>query len=134
MSVASPEDGARGTPGPLREFVAVGLSALVTRGELASLELTEARERAARWLAFALLAAALLLAALLVAALWVVSIFWDSHRSEAIAIVALAYAAMGAGLVAWLAARLQAAPPLFEATLAELKRDSEALRGSGRHQ
>ena len=134
MSASPSGEGTEGSPGPLRELAAIGLSAVVTRGELASLELSDARERAARWLAFALLAAVLLLAALLVAALWVVSLFWESHRSVAIAVIALVYAGLGAGLVAWLAARMRSAPPLLEATLSELKRDCDALRGSVRHQ
>lgn len=128
-------ESARQAPGPeppvgvVREAVALAAAALVTRGELAALELTEARERAGRWLALALVAATLLLAALLVAALFVVSVFWETYRSEAIAVVALAYAGAGAALAAWLRARLQGAPPLLHATLAELRQDCEALRG-----
>lgn len=119
--------------GPVREALALAAAALVTRGELASLELTEARQRAGRWLVIALLAAMLVLAALLLAALWVVSLYWDTHRSVAVAAVALAYAVAGGGLIAWLLARLRAAPPLLQATLAELKQDCDALRGaSGR--
>ena len=53
----------------------------------------------------------LLLAALLVGSLWVVSLFWDTHRSAAAAVVALVYALAGGGLVAWLLAQLRAAPP-----------------------
>ena len=132
MSSVSPDDGAPAARGPLRELAALGVAAIVTRGELALIELSEARERAARWLAFALLAAVLLLAALLVAALWVVSIYWDAHRSEAIAAVAVLYAVLGGTLAAWLAARLRAAPPLLQVTLAELKQDCEALRGAER--
>lgn len=130
MSVPPSDDGAPGAPGPLRQLASIGLSALVTRGELASLELTEERERAARWVAMAMLAAVLLLAALIVAALWVVSLFWDSHRAAAFVVVALVYAAGGVGIAAWLAARLRNAPPLLEGTLAELKRDRDAFRGS----
>jgi uncharacterized membrane protein YqjE len=113
----------------VREALALVAAALVTRGELAALELTEAREHAGRWLALALAAAMLLLAALLVGALFVVSVFWDTYRSEAIAAIALAYGAAGAALAAWLLARLRAAPPLLQGTLAELKQDCEALRG-----
>lgn len=130
MSVSPPDDDAPSAPGPLRQLASISLSALVTRGELASLELTEERERAARWLAMAMLAAVLLLAALIVAALWVVSLFWDSHRAAAFVVVALVYAGTGIAIAAWLAARLRNAPPLLEATLAELKRDRDALRGS----
>ena len=132
MSSVSSDNGAPAARAPLRELAALGVAAIVTRGELALIELSEARERAARWLAFALLAAVLLLAALLVAALWVVSIYWDAHRSEAIAAVAVLYGVLGGTLATWLAARLRAAPPLLHATLAELKQDCEALRGAER--
>lgn len=115
--------------GLVREVIALGVAALVTRGELAALELAEARDQAARWLALAIVAATLLLAALLVAALFVVSVFWDTHRSEAIAVVALAYGVIGGVLAAWLLARVRNAPPLLEVTLAELKKDCAALGG-----
>lgn len=129
MSAIPREPAGSATPvGLVREAVALGAAALVTRGELAALELTEARERAGRWLALALVAAVLLLAALVVGALFVVSIFWDTYRSEAIATVAVAYAAAGSALGAWLVARLRSAPPLLRATLAELKQDCAALR------
>jgi uncharacterized membrane protein YqjE len=118
--------------GLVREVVALVLAALATRGELASVELTEARDRAARWLVLALVAGVLLLAALLVGSLWIVSVFWDSHRSEAIAVVAVAYALAGGGTMWWLVARLRTAPPLLQATIAELKQDCDALRGTSR--
>jgi uncharacterized membrane protein YqjE len=133
VSVSGDESGGGSRPaGPVREAVALAAAAFVTRGELASLELTDARQRAGRWLVLALLAAMLVLAALLVASLWVVLLFWDTHRSAAAATVALAYALAGGGLIAWLLARLRAAPPLLQATLAELKQDCDALRGASR--
>ncbi|HET9025828.1 MAG TPA: phage holin family protein [Burkholderiaceae bacterium] len=133
MSPAPHEPGvAPSALGLVREAAALGVAALVTRGELAALELTEARERAARWMVLALVAGVLLLAALLVGSLWVVSIFWDSHRSEAIAVVATVYALAGGGLTWRLMARLRAAPPLLQATLNELKQDCDALRGARR--
>ena len=133
MSPLSQEPGGAPSPvGLVREVVALGAAALATRGELAALELTEARERAARWVMVALVAAVLLLAALVVGALWIVSIFWDTYRSEAIAATALVYAVVGGSLMAWLVARVRSAPPLMQATLAELKQDYDALRGVSR--
>jgi uncharacterized membrane protein YqjE len=114
----------------VREAVALGAAALVTRGELAAVELAEARERAGHWLLLAIVGGVLLLAALLVAALWPVALFWESHRSAAIVGVAVVYALAGGGLLWWLAGRLRAAPPLLQATLSELKQDCEALRGT----
>ena len=133
MSAAPHEAGtAPSALGLVREVAALVLAALATRGELASVELTEARDRAARWLVLALAAGVLLLAALLVGSLWVVSVFWDTHRSEAIALVAAVYALAGGGTMWWLVARLRAAPPLLQATIAELKQDCDALRGTSR--
>lgn len=131
MSAGS-DEGVKTPVGWIRDAVALGAAAVVTRGELAALELTEARERAARWLMLALLAAMLVLAALLVGSLLVVSLFWDTHRSTALAVVTLAYAVAGGGLIAWLVARLRSAPPLLQTTLDELKRDCDALRGAPR--
>ena len=129
MSAPALEPGGASAAGVgIRRTVALCAAAVVTRGELAALELTEAREHAARWLALALAAAVLLLAALLVASLLVVSLFWDSHRSEAIAAVALAYALGSAVLARWLAASLRSAPPLLQATMAVLRADCDALR------
>lgn len=133
MSAFPDESGSGPQPsGRLRETAALAAAALVTRGELAALELTEARERAGRWLLIGLLAVSLVLAALLVGSLWVVSLFWDTHRSAAAGVVAVIYALAGGGLVVWLRARLHAAPPLLQATLAELKQDCDALRGVSR--
>lgn len=133
MSTLSQEPGgAPSAVGLVREVVALGAAALATRGELAALELTEARERAARWLVVALVAAVLLLAALVVGSLWIVSVFWDTYRSEAIVAIALVYAVTGGGLMAWLVARVRSTPPLLQATLAELKQDCDALRGVSR--
>ena len=132
MSAVSDEGGGTSPVGWVGEAVALCAAAVVTRGELAALEIAEARERAGRWLILALLAAMLVLAALLVGSLLVVSLFWDTHRSMAIAVVTLVYAAAGGGLIAWLVARLRAAPPLLQATLNELKRDCDALRGAPR--
>jgi uncharacterized membrane protein YqjE len=126
-----PGSGAR-PAGPVREAIGLAAAALVTRAELAALELAEARERAGRWLLTALVAAMLLLAALLVGSLCIVSLFWDTHRTAAAALVALGYAAAAAGLIVWLRARLSAAPALLQSTLAELKQDCDALRGASR--
>ena len=130
----SPADDAQGAgPGPIgaiRDAAALGAAALVTRGELAALELAEARDRAARWLVLALIGAMLLLAALMVSSLWIVAVFWESHGPRAIAVVAIVYALAGGGLLWWLLARLRSSPPPLHATLEELKRDVDALRRS----
>lgn len=116
--------------GVVREAAGLVVAALATRGELAALELTEARQRAVRWLTYALLAAVLLLSTLLAAALLVAAIFWETYRWQALTIVTALYGLAGAAFAAVAAAELRTAPPLFGATLHELKQDCDALRGA----
>jgi uncharacterized membrane protein YqjE len=117
--------------GLVRRAVALGAAVLVTRGELAALELTDARQRAFRWLAMALVAAVLLLAALLTGAVLVAAIFWETYRWQALVALMALYAVGGAVFTAVAAAELRAAPPLLSATLDELKQDCDALRAGG---
>ncbi len=100
---------------------------LRTRLELFGIELSEEKERAARLAmlaAFGLLFAGL---ALLMLNVLVLAHFWHTHRYEAILGLILLY---GGGVVVCLRrlqADLAARPPMFEATMAELKADIEAL-------
>jgi uncharacterized membrane protein YqjE len=132
--VSEREAPATGRPSPfalVREAFSLCASAAVTRGELAAVELAEARQRAMRWLALALTAAVLLLAALTAASLLVLAVFWDSYRWQAIALLFGLYGLAGAAAAAWCVAEARAAPRLFDATLEALKRDCDALRSTG---
>ena len=84
-----------GLVGSLRRLLAHGLTLFATRGELAALELADARDRAVRWLALGLVAAVLLLAALMTLSLWVAAFFWDGPRALALGLLAAAYAVAG---------------------------------------
>jgi uncharacterized membrane protein YqjE len=66
--------------------------------------------------------------ALLLLAFLVVVVFWDAHRIAAITGVTVLYAAVGLGALWRLRTRQATAPPAFEATIAELRKDVEALR------
>ena len=92
----------------MRKIYALTLTLLVTRGELASLELAEARDRYVRWVVFAVIAAVLLLALGLLTAL---------------------YAAAAYGMLRAVRREIAAAPPLLAQTRAELQKDRAALRG-----
>ena len=59
-------------------------------------------------------------------------IFWDSHRVTAIAAVTAVHLAIGVGALLRLRAAERAAPPPFQATLAELERDRQWLAGEMR--
>ena len=118
-----------GLIGSLRALFAQGMTLLATRGELAALELADARDRAMRWLALGMVAAVLLLAALMTLSLWVAAVFWDGPRAWALGLLVLAYAAAGAVAVSVVRRELAATPPLLAQTRAELEKDRDALRG-----
>lgn len=118
-----------GLVGSLRRLVANALSLFLTRGELAALELAEARDRAVRWLVLVLVAAVLLLAALMTLSLWVAAYFWDGPRALALGLLAAAYAVAGVVAVAIVRRQVAAAPPLLSETRAELQKDRDSLRG-----
>jgi len=103
------------------------LGALRTRAELAGVELVAERERL--FLRLALIAGGVvaLAFALLFAGAFVVVLFWDTHRLQAIAGVALAHAIVGAWLVNRARAIGRAAPAPFAQTLAELDKDRARL-------
>lgn len=127
MSV--PEGGIRGAAARLS---AAAIALLRTRIELASVEFAEERERLKA--AFALLAVAAVafgLAAIVVT-FGVIAWFWDSHRYEAIIVVALLYAIVGAAALWRHASLRKASPTPFAATTVALRRDVEWLRGEAR--
>jgi uncharacterized membrane protein YqjE len=117
--------------GPLDSLRSMGsnLAALAeTRLELALLELREEGERRKAMVVLAAVAGVFLTLALLLLAFLVVVVFWDTHRIAAITGVTLLYAAVGFGALWRLRTRQAMSPPVFEATIAELRKDVEALR------
>lgn len=118
-----------GLIGSVRATIAHGVTLFATRGELAALELADARDRAMRWLGLGMVAAVLLLAALMTLSLWVAAIFWDGPRGWAVGLLALAYAVAGFVALSVVRREVAAAPPLLAQTRAELEKDRDALRG-----
>lgn len=109
--------------------LAIDVAALLaTRAELASLELQQTRERVLRWMALTAVAAILLLAALVTLAVWVAALFWDGPRGWALGLLTLAYVAAAAGLVISVLHGMRNSPPMLARTLAELRKDRDALR------
>lgn len=101
-----------------------------TRLELAGVELAQARQSAVRTVLWSLLTAlALAFASVFVCAL-VIALFWETYRFTAIAACAAFYLVLGAYFYVKLKDTLAAQPPLFEATLAELNRDRQAVLNS----
>jgi uncharacterized membrane protein YqjE len=99
-----------------------------TRLALASVELTEERERLLRVALLALVAALAFVLAIVGFSALLVVIFWDSARVEVIAALAALYLLIGLWCAHRLRTLVRGAPPLLESTLAELERDVQALR------
>ena len=119
------------TPGLLnsaREVLAALLDIGQTRLQVASTELEQQRLHLSRLLLQAALCFFLLGMGSIMVTLWLVVVFWDEHRLLAIGLITTAYlgGAIGCGL-AW---RRQARrkPAFLSTTVAELRRDGEALR------
>jgi uncharacterized membrane protein YqjE len=117
---------------PLESVQALAASVLAlvrTRIELAVVELREETERRKQMAVLAMVAGVFLALAALLFACSIVVVFWDTHRVAAAVGVTAAYLAIGVGALATLRRRRDELPPPFEATLAELAQDVEALRG-----
>lgn len=114
----------------LQALVASMLALVRTRLELAVVEFREERERRKQMALLGIVAGVFFALAALLFAVFIVVLFWDSHRVAAAAGVTVAYLAIGLGALASLRRRIRELPPPFEASLAELGRDVEALRGA----
>jgi uncharacterized membrane protein YqjE len=132
---AGPDEPGRPT-GPLRQLIASvsGLLATVigvgrTRLELLSVELREELHRTATlvvWGAVAVLAAG---GGVLFAGLAIIFAFWDTHRILAAVLVTLGYFVLAAVAALVVRSELRSRPPFLQATLGELARDEDELRG-----
>jgi uncharacterized membrane protein YqjE len=114
----------------LQALVASLLALVRTRVELAVVEFREERERRKQMVLLGIVAGVFFALAALLFALFIVVLFWESHRIAAAAGVTVAYLAIAVGALASLRTRMRELPPPFEASLAELARDVEALRGA----
>lgn len=119
----------RGLVRSARVLLAQVVALFATRGELAALELADARDRMLRWLALGLVAAVLLLGALMTLSLWLAAVFWDGPRGWVLGLLALAYAVGGAVTFRIVRREVASAPALLAQTRAELEKDRDALHG-----
>ncbi len=105
------------------------LAMLRTRLELAAVELQEETHRLFGYLAWGVAAAFFGVVAVLLAILFVLVLFWDTHRLLAIGCMTGLFAVLG--LLAYFKVRgdLVMRPPLMAATLAELRKDAQAVKG-----
>lgn len=111
--------------GLLATIIAIGR----TRLELLTVEVREEVQRTAELLAWGFVGLLAAGAGILYVALAIIFSFWDTHRILATVLVAVGFFALAAiaGILA--RARLRDQSQFLQATLAELARDEEELRG-----
>jgi len=136
MPMRDTEDLGGGVPHGILDSLRRVLSSLVellyTRAELFTTEVEEEFHRAAGLLFWAMIAVVAGGFALLLLSLTLVIAFWDTHRLLAACGVTVLFIGVLATALLTLRARLRSRPPLLAETLAELRRDREALGGRGR--
>lgn len=100
-----------------------------TRLQLAGTELEEERLRLAELLLYATAALFCLGVGIVFATLLLVLVFWDGPRLLVLSLAVLLYLATGAGLALAWRRKARSKPPLLATTMAELRRDRDALFG-----
>ena len=118
---------AGGISGALSQLAASIVALFHTRFELATVEVEEEIERAKDMLVLTVIATVFFSFALVVLSVLIVFLFWETHPVGALIGVMLVYVVIGASAVVLLQRRRLTRP--FAATLAELERDVQSLRG-----
>jgi len=114
--------------GSARRLLATTLAMGQARLELAGIELADERDRLIRIAAFGLLGAFALAVSLVALTILVAVVFWDGARLPALIAITLVWMGLGLGAL-WRAKDLaRVSSPPMALTLAELRRDLEALR------
>lgn len=113
----------------LRALVATGVALLQTRLELLSVELQDEQLRLRAMLLYGVAAVLLGAFGLVFVAVFVTVLLWDSHRLLALGIFSALFLAAGIACAAVTARHARSGSKLFSASLAELRRDREALGG-----
>ena len=116
-----------GISGALSELAGTAIGLVHTRLELATVEFEEERERVKDVLVLVVVAAVFLCFAFAMLSSIIIILFWSTYPLTAVCTVTAAYIVIGGGALLMLRRRIQARP--FAATLAELERDAESLRG-----
>ncbi|HTR57424.1 MAG TPA: phage holin family protein [Casimicrobiaceae bacterium] len=118
---------AGGISGALSQLATSLVAILHTRFELLTVEFEEERERAKDLVVLTVIATVFFSFALIVLSVLVVFLFWDTHPVGALVGVTLVYLAIGAAALVVLQRGRETRP--FAATLAELEKDVQSLRG-----
>lgn len=119
----------QGLLGSARQVLGALIDIGQTRLQLAGTELEEERLRVAELLVLATAALFFLGIGIVLATLLLVLLFWDGPRVLALTLAAALFLALGAGLATAWRHKARHKPPLLATTIAELRRDRDALIG-----
>jgi len=125
MNAAPPGGGLFGS---LRGLLATAVELLRTRFELFATELEEEKLRLVSLLAFGATAFFLLGVGLVLLVLFLALLWWDNHRLLVIGGFTALFLGCGSGALFLALRQMRTGSRLFEASLAELRQDGEALR------
>jgi uncharacterized membrane protein YqjE len=112
----------------LAQFAESAVSLAESRFELASIEFAEQGQRVKQTTVLLIAGIVLLLFAAFFVGFGVIAYYWDTYRMEAVAGVVLAFGGAGALLLWWRSSHLKLTPKPFALTLAEFRKDRDALR------
>ncbi len=113
----------------LRHLLDTLLGVVGTRLELLSTEVAEERLNLARMVVISLGALFCLQVGVILAILFAVLVVGDQDRLTAIGIAALVLLLVGVAGLLWLKRWLKTRPPLFAASMDELRKDRERIKG-----
>ncbi|MBB2916155.1 phage holin family protein [Cupriavidus taiwanensis] len=121
------------TPSPkfldaVRNLAGSLVAMVQTRLELASVELAEERTRLLKVALLALFGLAFFGLGLVTLTALIAILFWDTYRWQALGALTVLYLVLCAVCLAYARSVLRNAPPMLEATLAEIDKDREILR------
>ena len=111
----------------IKGLASVGVSIAKTRLELLSIDVQIARSRFVSLLVMIISALFFLFFGLLMLALLIVIYNWESDRMLALSLLTVAFLSVGLILAFIVIRSLRLMPKLFEASIAELSKDREAL-------
>jgi uncharacterized membrane protein YqjE len=111
----------------IKGLVATGASIAQTRLELLSIDVQIARGKFISLLVMIVSALFFLFFGLVMLALFIVIYSWESDRMMALGLLTSAFLLIGLVLAAMIMQSLRTMPKLFEASIAELAKDREAL-------
>ena len=111
----------------IKNLVSTGASIAQTRLELISVDVKIARSKFIGLLVMIISALFFLFFGLVMLALFIVIYSWESDRMTALGLLTGAFLSIGLILAALIVQSLRTMPKLFEASIAELAKDREAL-------